>query len=388
MRKLWEFVRSPNFMAVVAVVGFAFALYQTFFYERRGNLVFTITPPAKVLDVKKAVGGLEISYAGEDLRESKRTLWVISATLRNDGNAEIKKGDFDENDPVGISVKEGQIVDTPSLRTSVDYLKRNLKLVQSEGSITISPSIIEAGDSVFISFLVLGDEVNRPEILPIGKVAGMRNLELRNADDGPSFSLWDSITYADKWWVQIFRSLFYFFVFIVAVALTVGVVSAILTPFEQMKGRKKSRQRQVEFDKYRLGQPMTQGVRALGRMFVSEEYSSLPNVYRVLNIFKDRLELKANLIPTLSVLESEKLALKCYPFDRWDQKVLLNITEYGFPISETTSEERVVEWIAEFREFAEHFNIDLTKADESRFNRYAYEYPYKIPSALENLEHV
>lgn len=82
-------------MALLAIVSFAFALFQQF-YEKRPEILVKTEAISPVLSILKPVGGLSISYAGQDLRNSGKTLWVVTATISNDGSAGIKKTDYDD----------------------------------------------------------------------------------------------------------------------------------------------------------------------------------------------------------------------------------------------------------------------------------------------------
>ena len=115
-------------MAIVSIFSVGLAVYQGFFYEKRGQISIYLDPPTRVFDLHQSIGGLEVSYGGEDLRKKNETLWIVNVSIRNTGNAEIRKGDYDEQVPLGLAIDEGQIVDAPKLRTSVNYLQQNLKI--------------------------------------------------------------------------------------------------------------------------------------------------------------------------------------------------------------------------------------------------------------------
>jgi hypothetical protein len=360
MKRIWLAIRSQSFMAVVTIMSVIFAIYQTFYYERKGEISITVAPPAKVLDIHKAVGGLEVSYAGENLRDTKKTLWVISATIRNEGNAEIRKIDFDENDPVGFLVEKGKLVDTPSLRTSVEYLRRNFTLNQIGNKITLSPSIIESGDTVFVSFLVLGDEVDKPSISPLGKIAGTPAIQFRNAESQHN-STTDNFVVTDSWWIQPVRMAIYTFAFLVSLAVVGSIVAAVLVPLEKFKSAKKKSQRRASIDKYKRGEAVTREIRAVGLMYIEEGENALFKVIRVLKMLRQRAELRMKLEGACSDKELDEIVASCYKLPAYARHLMTSLTELGFILSETSSLEQVGSWFVEVQELSEHLELDPNK---------------------------
>ncbi|WP_429387471.1 hypothetical protein [Pseudomonas sp. YL-218 TE3947] len=346
-------------MAIVAIVGFGFAIYQTYFYERRGEITVTLTPPTRLLDIRKAVGGLDVSYAGENLRDGKKTLWVVSATIRNDGNAEIRKGDFDDNDLVGFRVEKGKVVDTPSLRTSVDYLQRNLSLIQHENQITMTSAIIEPGDTIFISFLVLGDESSGPAISPLGKVAGSPSIQFRSAEDTQHSTLLDSVIGSDKWWVQPLRMLFYFAAFVAAAAIVGSLVGACVVLIDKVKEAKKRDARRSRVDKYKHEETVTKEARALGFIYVSKGEKAIHRLYRLLQFLEVRAILRERLDKVYSGEELEWIASKCFRIPSYQRGFMKDLKSFGFSISDSSSSDEVKSWVFELEEIARYLVINL-----------------------------
>lgn len=353
-------------MAVVAIVGFGLAIYQGFFYERRGDISVIVDPPAKVFDIHKSVGGLDVSYAGENLRISKKTLWVISANLKNSGNAEIKKGDFDDQAPLGLLVDGGQIVDTPSLHASAEYLQAHFTAVKHDNGVVFTPSILEPGDTVFISFLVLGAENSSPTISAVGKIAGIKSIIVRNSQREQSFSLWKSIAYAEKWWIQPLRFFFYLFSGVFSIAIVGGFLAAIINPFEAIKSRKDKSARQAEIDKYKHGQPLNKEARALTLIYIDGGRASLATIHQALDVLKSRAVLKAKLKEILTEPECFEICKKCYPLQAgWSWKnAQEKIKDFGFPLGVESTIELVDSLAAELRDLADYLKVDLKKEVE------------------------
>lgn len=361
MKKIWEVIQSQSFMAAVALLSVVFAVYQTFIYERKGEIGLTIAPPAKVLDIHKSVGGLEVSYDGENLRDSKKTLWVISATIRNEGNAEIRKIDFDENDPIGFYVEKGKIVDNPSLRTSIPYLQRNFKLSQVENKITVSPSILEPGDTVFVSFLVLGDEVNPPSISPLGKIAGAGDVQFKSSEDAKSSATSDDLIFTNSLWLQPLRMVIYTLFFMVAVAMIASLSNAIKVVVNKFKNLKKERCRRVAIDKFKRGESVSREVRAAGLMYIEQGEISLFRLARVLRAFRQRAELRKKLEGVCAGEELEKIVMSCYKTPYLGGKLVSSLGGFGFTISDNTTVDQIDDWLNELRELSVYLEINLER---------------------------
>lgn len=173
INKLWEYLNSKFFFTIATIFSIVFGIYGTFFYERSKDLTITQSFLGKVFDVHQPVGGLEISYAGENLRGSKKTLWAANITIANTGKTGIKIDDFDTRYPIGIEVKAGQIVDTPKYLANNTYLHKFINLNVTKQKILISPIIIEPIQQINLSFIILGSENQKPEINTVGVIAGI-----------------------------------------------------------------------------------------------------------------------------------------------------------------------------------------------------------------------
>jgi hypothetical protein len=175
--QVWDFLKSASGAAILAIVGFAIGIYGLL-VEHEAELRISGISLSTVFDIHQAVGGLEVSYAGENLRTSKKTLWSATLTMQNTGKASIRKGDFDELAPVGLLITNGEIVDKPTSNGSNEYINKNIRILATKNELTISPIILEPNDFVRMNFLILGPEGAPPSIAAKGKIAGIRAIEL------------------------------------------------------------------------------------------------------------------------------------------------------------------------------------------------------------------
>jgi hypothetical protein len=179
IKRFWRALTTPNGATVLTIVGLGTAFYFSVFYERQGNLVIRVDSLSRVLDVHQPVGGLEITYGGENLRTSKKTLWVLNATIFNRGNAAVRKGDFDEAVPLGFVVDDAVPAEQPRLSSSVEYLRKNVQATAKGQLVALTPAVFEPGDGVHLALLLLGPEATKPQLSASGKVVGQRGYRSR-----------------------------------------------------------------------------------------------------------------------------------------------------------------------------------------------------------------
>lgn len=292
MNKLWELIKSPGLMAVLAVVGFGLAIYIGFFFERRSQLAVLVDPPSRVFDIHQPIGGIEVSYAGENLRCTKKTLWIISAALKNIGNAEIRKGDYDEQVPLGLHVEGGHIVDIPSFRTSVPYLEQNLKLRSEGQNLLLSSVIFEPNDSVHLNLLVLGSESTPPTLSALGKLAGSRGIALINGESGSDkTSLWRNTTDAASWWIHLLRVLLYGLGGFIAFGITAALLAGLGSAIQSLLTHSNVAKRRAKIDAYEANEAMSKERRFVSAQYVQEGNKVLYQLRDIISCLDQRAKL-------------------------------------------------------------------------------------------------
>lgn len=365
---LWQFVKSAGFMAVVALVSFGVAIYASFYYEKQGQISVELTQPTKVLDIHEAVGGLSISYDGEELRTAKKNLWLINTTIKNTGNAVIRKGDFDDSSLLTLKISGGEVVEKPTLITDSTYLKDNVKPKVINDTIVFNPIIIEPDEKFLVSFFVLGSEKLSPVISLAGKVAGVKGFNvLEMSDDTKSQSIWNELFTTSKWWHQIIRAFAYAFLCLILMAL---LVMSLSIPGEFFSKRSKSKVeslRRIEADEYKPEEDISIQRKALLDFYVGGGVGKLESVDACFKIANDRKKLFLKL-KNYGVNEDEKLTRaiinalcslnyrleKTYE-EMCKKKLILGDYEID-PIS-----------LDEFEQICKYFNIDLNEYRKRMF---------------------
>lgn len=291
MKKLWELIKSPGAMALLAIFSIAFAIFQLY-YEKKPELLVKVEAASSVFSVFQPVGGLEVSYAGQDLRVSKQSLWVVTASISNSGEAVIRKDDYDDLAPLSVYVSDGKIVEAPAVTSENSYLEENLKPVVESNRIVFSPVIIEPQDAFRLRILVLGPEGKTPSLKLSAKIAGLHGISYATPDSpNASKSAWEMVTQADALWVHPARAVVYFFGGLLLLMLTAMVGSGIGSIFFSIGQNREKIKRRNSLTGYRQGENMNWEDRALNEMYIERGEEVLREIKKLIYVSKSRLAL-------------------------------------------------------------------------------------------------
>lgn len=284
IRKIWEFIKSNNFMAVIALLGIGFAIYQTYFYEKSKALTISQGAFTKVFDVYQPVGGLEISYAGENLRDSKKVLWAVNFTIQNSGETGIKIGDFDDKAPMGIAVQGGDIVDEPKYLASNDYIQKALDLKITKEKITLSPLILEPKDYINFSMLILGPVDIQPKLISLGVIAGIGQIaKVTTISPVGKKSIWRNSVEADSYWVHLTRYLMYAFGGSMILVSIIKLIEFIIESISNIFSRKT---RKNKLSTFKQNEDISKEARWLINTYQEYGYESLRTVWKLIEDIK------------------------------------------------------------------------------------------------------
>lgn len=209
------------FKTVITVLGFFAAMisvYKFILEQNKFDLTYEIITNSDVIEVKSAVSDLHISYSGVDLLKENKKLQVLQVRIKNTGNETILSNYYDENNPLGIEIINGGIIENPIiLNASNKYLKYDQKLFSfSDNKIIFSKIIIEPGESFDVKILLVANKGVTPKIKAIGRVAGINNIQITDTQKTDKNSLeyifnnltiWDFLIY-----LMFFGTMFYFMI--------------------------------------------------------------------------------------------------------------------------------------------------------------------------------
>ena len=244
--KLGKWLGELNKKVAWSFIGVIFALvfgilsvYSIFFQEKRTSLGFDVLSNTSVLDVREEIGKLEILYDGNDISKKDQSLRVITFRVINNGDKDILKGFYDDNAPLGFKVTNGEIIKFEILDSSNEYLEENLNLkFVRDSEIEFSSVIIEVNEYFTVKVLVLHEKINLPDIIPKGKVAGVKRInvkELYKEQEGEPFF---KRSLGGGFFVQVIRILVYFGGLIFFLILIIYLGDSISENFQRWKRRK------------------------------------------------------------------------------------------------------------------------------------------------------
>lgn len=302
LSKIWTNAKSAGFMAALALISFVFAIYQTFYFEKKPEITISVNALSRVFDVYQSVGKLKVIYENEDLRVSKKQLWAMTVTVSNTGNAGIRKGDFDEAAPFGLYFTGAEIVDTPSIHTSNSYLDENIKkIVTQRDRIIFSPSIIESQDSFQISLLLLGPQSATPTIDGFGKIAGISKFIVSSEGAAGNKTTWGKVFEADSYLIHLYRVFVYLGVGLLGLIGLLVLLLLILMPFiviDEFQSKKRKVSRRTQISNFMSSSSM-QGVsdevwhelKALSNLYVEDDEHALAKLKLYISETKGRQKL-------------------------------------------------------------------------------------------------
>lgn len=199
----------------------AFVTIYAFLQEKSVDLRYEVIANTNVLDFNADISKLEVLYDSTSLKKTGQNLRIYTVKVVNNGKENIIKEFYDENEPVGIKITSGKIIERPEIiQSSNDYLKRNVKFIQNEsGGFLFSNVIIESGEYFTIKLLVLHNNNNIPNIKSYGKIAGQQKIDVVNAVDVKEEMTFLKKVYYGNIWAQLLRLISYFIIGILIIAV-------------------------------------------------------------------------------------------------------------------------------------------------------------------------
>lgn len=283
---------SWGFLGTVLCIIFGVFAVYTWFHDKKPQMKFEVLSQAPVYDIRENVGKLDILFNGENIREKKQMLSLITIKVSNAGNADILKSSYDETQLPGCKICDAKVIKTDLLSASSDYITNSLRLMQrSDNEIVFSSVILEPDQFFTFKSLILHEENHKPTVQTFGKIAGIMRFELLETYSKAGQPTFVANTFQGSLPTQLTRALCYPFGLIVAVAIIavpVGWVGSTMG--------KKSRKKHVK----RFGQ-------AIGRDFTSREKALFERYVADGEFFLIRVQSALDLPPEI-LLSKEKSA--------------------------------------------------------------------------------
>lgn len=243
-RKLFDNIASKTVLTLIGLIGTGVTIFA-FLQEKKVDLRYEIIANTNVLDFNAEISKLEVKYDSTNLKQTKENLRIFTLKVINNGNQNILKEFYDNNDPLGLQLSSGKIIEKPDIiQVSNDYLKRNLKIEDYNFQrIKFSQVILESGEYYIIKLLVLHKTDSIPKIISFGKVAGQTKIEVINEIDAKKeLNFWQGVYYGNIW-VQLLRLISYFLVVVLIIIFIVFISEKI----DNVRDRKRKKRNIIEF---------------------------------------------------------------------------------------------------------------------------------------------
>jgi hypothetical protein len=237
---------SKTFLTILGVLGTLVTLYA-YFIDQKVDLSYEIIANTNVLDFNADINKLEVKYDSTDLKQTHENLRIFTIKIINNGSKDILKELYDDNDLLGIKLSSGKIIEKPVIiKTSNDYLKRNLKVTNYDVTkLNFTKVILESDEFFIIKLLVIHTKGIEPKIQSLGKIAGIKEISVLNAIDvKEENSLFQKIFYGNIW-IQISRLIVYFILMLLIIIL----VLIIASQYDEKKTERKKNKAISDFKK-------------------------------------------------------------------------------------------------------------------------------------------
>ena len=146
--------------------------------EPETRVTFEIISATDVLDLSRSLKDLRIEFRGQDLQEQGLNLKVVKINVANTGETHIRAGDYSNID-WGIRVVGGQVIEAKVDRSNAANVisTNDLRYIGSD-TIGFPKIVFDKRDAFAIELLLLHPNDAEPDIVPIGKIAGVKNFDL------------------------------------------------------------------------------------------------------------------------------------------------------------------------------------------------------------------
>lgn len=238
----WNF---PGF--VIGLIGIGYAIYVEQFREVKPEIVFDVLSNTQVLSVKEDLNKLDIIYDGQNIKEKKENLILLTIRISNEGNQSVRESDFYSRNPFGLKIIEGRIAEKPLLiDASSDFLRENLSITyDSLNQININKLPFDVNQSFTIKVLTICKESKLPSIRPLGKITGITNkFAIRESFKGEQKqekTFLESLI-SGSFGVHVAR-FFYYLLCLVALGLLIGYPLSRISEFFERRRKKRKIQK-------------------------------------------------------------------------------------------------------------------------------------------------
>ena len=222
--------RSGTFAGLTFAVSVSLALFFGLanIGEPDPKMTYEILRETDVLDVRTPVEDLQITFQNQDIQGENLNLRIYAMRVVNNGEVDILQTQYDLDEIWGLQVIDGRVIEARLIEASSGYLstKANPQVIR-EDIVEFDKAIVEKGEFFAFNMLVVHDKDVTPEIIPLGKIAGIDEIVLTRVPvkvEGPGFL---SDLFGGGWAVQLVRAI----LFLMSAAVVLGLFAAIVLSY-------------------------------------------------------------------------------------------------------------------------------------------------------------
>tara|TARA_B110000908_G_C10177984_1_gene414209 strand:+ start:88 stop:1230 length:1143 start_codon:yes stop_codon:yes gene_type:complete len=263
IEKYFDNIAYKTLITLLGVIGAVVTIYA-FLQEKKVDLRYEIIANTNVLDFNADISKLEVAYDSTNLKQTGENLRIYTVKIVNNGNENIIKEFYDENDLIGIKLSSGKIIEKPELiQSSNDYLKRNLHFKDyQKDKVIFSRVILESEEFFVVKLLVLHKKNEIPKIISFGKIAGQQTIDVVNSIDVKQELTFLKKTFYGNIWTQLLRLIVYLLIGFAIIGLLIGLSDIIgnrkekkrknknVSDFKNLKDYQYTRMDDAIFDRY------------------------------------------------------------------------------------------------------------------------------------------
>jgi len=219
-------------LTVMSVLLGAFGLWGIF-YEPKASISIVNISETNVLDIYEPLEDLSIYFKGEDIQEKNLGLRIYTFRVINDGGVNILQTHYDVDDIWGIKIENGDIFEVRLVDSNSDYILSNLnpRIIEGQSVVQFEKIIFEKQDFFTVEVLILYEKTKLPEIIPLGKIAGIDKLTVTKVQDIEKDDNFISQLFYGNIGVQFVRILVYLGGFFIVLLFAAMIVTIIRRPF-------------------------------------------------------------------------------------------------------------------------------------------------------------
>tara|TARA_B000000460_G_scaffold60603_1_gene40769 strand:- start:991 stop:1935 length:945 start_codon:yes stop_codon:yes gene_type:complete len=137
-------------------------------------MTYEILRETDVLDVRTPLKDLQITFQNDDIQAENLNLRIYAMRVTNNGETDILQTQYDQDQIWGLQVVDGRIIESRIIQSSSEYLrsKANPQVIGAN-IVQFEKAIIERGQFFAFNMLVVHPKDITPEIIPLGKIAGI-----------------------------------------------------------------------------------------------------------------------------------------------------------------------------------------------------------------------